>query len=392
MIRWQEAHRYFHEQYGSEPQICCSAPGRVNLIGEHIDYAGGQVLPISISLGVTVCASLGGDALRVASGMFPEAGIANASEAVGQGPLAYVRTLAEQTGVTDADIAVCSDLPLGRGLSSSAAVGIAIQAALFALSEDEVLPSARAVCRAAQRAEQAALGTNCGLMDQYASMFGSATDALLIDIHAQTHEYIPLDGLLGCSLLLVDSGQPRLLHASGYNERPEEMRQALEQASELAGGFDCFREVEHDELLRIASGLPEPLDRRLRHVASEQRRVLQFRDALLAADRRRMGELLMESHASLRDDCEVSTPEIDSLVETIGSVESCLGARIVGGGFGGGVLALFEGTVDDAVLSEALASYHAETGMQASAMQLEPGLGAWLEVPGGVRYVAEWLS
>ncbi len=394
MINWQDSRDFFCSQFQAEPEICCFAPGRVNLIGEHIDYAGGQVLPLSISLGVTLAVRLTAEGgLRVASSLYPGQGVASLEETGRQGPVAYLRELVRITGCLSAEIAICSDLPPGRGLSSSAAVGIAVQAALLALLEEDVLPSARAVCRAAQRAEHTALGTHCGLMDQYASLFGRETEALLIDTWQQTHEYIPLSGLEGCSLLLVDSGQSRELADSEYNTRQAELQEALRLAAEALGGFTCFRERTLEQLLEVAEGLPAPLDSRLRHVATEQQRVLDFSAALQGGNAKGMGCLLIASHSSMRDDCEVSTPQIDRLVDMLCNLPPCLGARLVGGGFGGGVLALLRGSPDPASLDDLLGKYHAATGLQGDWQQLQSGHGACLLAgKGSWRSLAEWLS
>ncbi|MCB1187346.1 hypothetical protein KDL29_09295 [bacterium] len=394
MIGWQRMSDFFVQHFGEEPEIACCAPGRINLIGEHIDYAGGQVLPLSISLGVSVAVRATRQGLlRVVSDEYPDAGIVTLDGSLAQdGPAGYVLELARTTETTSAQIAILSDLPVGQGLSSSAAIGIAVQCALLALKPDAVMPSARAVCRAAQRAEHLALGTSCGIMDQYASMFGSPGNAILIDTWQETHHAVPLDSLAGCCIILVDSGQPRELSASQYNQRHAEMTGTLNEAKRLCGGFNCFREKAHDELLAIAEAMPEPANRRMRHLLMEQRRVGRFQDGLRERDLKMLGRILYAGHCSLRDDAEVSTPQIDTLVEMLCSTPGCLGARLMGGGFGGSVLALFESPPDEFLMAGLLRDYAGETTLGGRWLQVEPGPGAWLQSGrGSWRSVAEWL-
>ncbi|MEZ5337389.1 MAG: galactokinase family protein [bacterium] len=393
MIGWRQLCEFFMRHFGEEPELCCCAPGRINLIGEHIDYAGGAVLPLSISPGVSVAVrSLPAGGLSLVTDVLGEPQVQKLDRATAaDGPLAYVLELARLTETASAQIAILSDLPVGQGLSSSAATGIAVQGALLALKPDAVLPSARAVCRAAQRAEHLALGTSCGLMDQYASMFGLEDSALLIDTWKESHTEVPLSGLAGLEIVVVDSGQPRQLAASEYNRRHAEMVGALNEARRLSGGFDCFRERPPEELLAIAEAMPDPARRRIRHLLSEQRRVHDFVAALQAADQPAMGRLLRESHASLRDDAAVSTTQIDILVELLDGLPGCLGARLMGGGFGGSLLALFAAPVDSAALDDLLRDYAAASTLQAGWLSVAPGPGAWLSGAGnGRRSLAEW--
>jgi galactokinase len=277
------------------------APGRVNLIGEHVDYLGGPVLPAAV------------DRLLRVEGR-PADGWSVASAVEGGEP--YLRALGAELDVPPQAVTVTSDVPPGAGLSSSAALLVALAAGLAPDLDG------KEAARACQRAEQRATGVQVGIMDQFASALGRRGQALLLD--CATLEYRPVPVPEDLLLAVVDSGVHRRLADTPYNERR--------------------REAE--------AGLP----RRRRHVESETARVYEFAGALAARDRPRLGELLRASHVSLRDDFEVSTPEVDELVERIWAVPGCLGARIMGAGFGGSVLALLE-----------------ETGRPALEAALEPG-------------------
>jgi galactokinase len=269
------------------------APGRVNLIGEHTDYNGGLALPVAVTMGVTVTAVLG-TAVTAADPPFVRGAF---RELRGMGlPL------------PDAQVAMVSDLPARAGLSSSAAVCVGCVMALMALVDAPPLTALK-LARLCQRIEHA-LGLQSGLLDQLAVILGQEGEATLIDFSSYETRQVPFD-VGGACLVLLDSGAARELAKSGYNQRREE----------------CQR------------GMPS----RLRHVTSENDRVLAFVDAM--GDPVAMGGLLDESHASLRDDFEVSTPAVERTVQRA-KRSGAFGARIMGGGFGGSVLALFPGDVE----------------------------------------------
>jgi galactokinase len=263
------------------------APGRVNLIGEHVDYLGGVVLPAAVDRFTTVTGCPAGDW---------------AIESEVPGGLAYARAVGEELDVPPQRLIVTSDVQPGAGLSSSAALLVALAAGLR-----PDMPGAEAAL-ACQRAEQRATGVQVGVMDQFASALGRRGHALLLDCGTLEHRLVPFpDDLV---IAVVDSGVHRQLTDTPYNQRR--------------------REAE--------SGMP----RRRRHVESELERVREFAAALERGDRGPLGELLKASHRSLRDDFEVSTPVVDALVERAWATPGCLGARIMGAGFGGSILALLE--------------------------------------------------
>jgi galactokinase len=303
------------------------APGRVNLIGDHTDYTGGLVLPMAIQLGTTVRLRPGGDRIRLTS---PEqATAADVSLRVGDptglepvwaryvaGVVAEVKPSEGGTGTVE------TTLPVGAGLASSAALEVAVALALGFRG----LPLELA--KACQRAEHRASGVPCGLMDQLTCVSGEAGHALLIDCATNAVEPVALPP--ECAVVAVDCGQPRGLIDTGYSRR----RFECEAASSIIGPL---RHARPDDLRTIR----EPtLRRRARHVLTENTRVAAFVERLRSSDPAGAGALMLESHASLRDDFEVSTPALDDLVNDLVSTPGVYGARLTGAGFGGCVVAL----------------------------------------------------
>ncbi len=312
------------------------APGRVNLIGEHTDYNDGFVLPMPIPQRTAVELRRRGDGVVAVSSTAE--GSSRASWSVGTesrsgGWADYVTGLffvARTAGlpVEGVDVSVASDVPLGSGLSSSAALEVAVLRALraaFGWGIDDV-----ELARLAHRAEVEFVGARVGLMDQLASSCGVDGEALLIDCRDVV--LTPVGLPTGCEVAVISSGIRHSNAAGGYNARREE----CERAAELLR-VGSLREVSSVD---DAVSLPPPLDRRVRHVVGENARVLEFVEALKGGDLAAAGRLMGESHASLRDDYEVSVPGVDLLVEAASRREDVFGARVTGAGFGGSVVLL----------------------------------------------------
>lgn len=396
MIPFEDAAASFRQAYNVAPTVFAYAPGRINLIGEHIDYAGGCVLPVALDYGVTVAAGPGqAGRMRVHSDQYLNMGVAefNPNQPPPPAYLAFVHALALGTRATGADIAVVSDLPVGRGWSSSAAFGVGVSAALLALEPGLNRFSPLELCQLCQRAETQALGVACGLMDQYAAIYGKYDAAVLFDTYTLKHQYIPLR-LDEAELVIIDSGQPRILGDAGYNKRREELDQALSELRVWLGPFASFRDADPAKLLDAIVLLPPVLQSRARHLVTEQQRVERFADALRAGDVIAMGQLLSASQSSLHDDYQVSTRELDALCELLDAQAGVYGSRLVGGGFGGSVLALAHHNAVEDKIVHAIAQYSDSFSIFASYEVAVPGDGATVqpeEAPGPVP-LTKWLG
>ena len=346
------------------------APGRVNLIGEHTDYSGGLVLPAAIQLGITLRVSAVADDVRLDSSRFGAAdrfaadggGPASTGWArYGQGVAAELSTLGRPpVGLVGT---VESDLPPGAGLSSSAALEVAIGLALCAVAEFELEPLQLAL--ACQRAELRAVGVPCGILDQAACVLGRAGSALLLDCWTLEHRLVSLPA--EAAFVIIDSGVERSLETSAYAKR----RAELEHAMRLLGA-----ERSTDVRLEDLDVLDPVSLRRLRHVVTENDRVRAFAAALEAGGLRTAGTLLRESHASLRDDYEVSIGELDLLVE-LADAAGAYGARMIGGGFGGAILALVEAAHAGDVERSVVGEYQARSGRNGRAHTVVASAGAY---------------
>jgi galactokinase len=323
----------FAETYGRPAETVWSAPGRANLIGEHTDYNDGFVLPFALDLRVLVAAARRDDGEVVARSL------QRSDDAWLVYPRGVAWALRQLGDVGGADLLVDGRVPLGAGLSSSAALECAVACALAELSGLVLSPVELAL--ACRTAESEVAGVPCGAMDQLASLLCTPGHALFLDTRTLETRQVPLDAEAdGLALLLVDTGVQHALAASGYAERRAECERA---AREL--GVDALRDVEAAQLDEALRALDEPaLQRRVRHVVTEDARVLACVDLLAAGRARELGPLLTESHRSLRDDFEVSCAEVDDVVDAALQA-GALGARMIGGGFGGCVLALADADV-----------------------------------------------
>ena len=311
------------------------APGRVNVIGEHTDYNQGLALPFAITAGVTVSARAI-PARRIeatATDLDEHDSFALDEPAPASGWRAFVRGAVAELQRADlpprgAEITISGTVPRGAGLSSSAALEVALSLALIGLSGLPP-PDRLALARICSRIESEWVGARTGLLDQLASLFGQEGHAVRIDFRSLELRLLPLE-LLGYRLVTLDSGESHANAASGYNQRRAECDRACE-----ALGVDSLR----DTTPAMIERLPEPLAWRARHVVTENERVEAAVGALQRHDLDELGRLLNASHASLRDDYEISTPAVEATVARLHAA-GAIGARIVGGGFGGHVLGL----------------------------------------------------
>lgn len=350
----------FAEAYDRPPAVVASAPGRVNLVGGHTDYNDGFVLPLAVDVRTAVAVAPRDDDRihlqstaaegRVAVDGLPDEPFARGSaESWANYPLGVSVEL-DAAGIVDVggfDLLVDGDVPQGAGLSSSAALEVATAAAVYALGTDgdgvdasDSLPR-RALAEAAWRAETGFVGLNCGILDQYASALCRAGEALFLDCRSRETEGVPFDQS-GVRVVVVDTRVEHELAESAYNDRVRECAEAAERFDALLGDVTSLRDVDREAVVEHAGTLPGPLRRRARHVVTENERVLAAVEALRAGDVDAVGHRMFESHASLRDDYEVSCRELDVVVDIARVTDGVCGARMTGGGFGGSVVALVE--------------------------------------------------
>ncbi len=341
----------FREVHDGEPDVVVRSPGRVNLIGDHTDYNDGFVLPMAIDRALWIAARRRVD--RSVHVVTEGAGVAviDMDRMVHRRGhwTDYVTGVAwslEASGhpISGWDGAVASDVPVGAGLSSSAALelGVARVFATYASGRWD----AEAMARMAQRAENEWVGMACGIMDQLVISAAIEGAALLIDCRSLERRAVSLPGEVG--VLIVDSGMRRSLVDSAYNER----RAACERAAAVLG-VAALRDA--DLSMIEAAELDSTTLRRARHVVRENQRVVDFAASVTAGDATAAGGLMLESHASLRDDFEVSIPEVDRLVGLTAATDGCFGARLTGAGFGGCIVALVAAEAADEVEASVVA-------------------------------------
>ncbi len=353
----------FARCFASAPDVIVRAPGRVNLIGEHTDYNQGFVLPMAIDCDVRIAAHARSDrAVRLYSVDFDQCDTFDLSDVsrldTGSTWANYVRGVAdvlqrEGYALRGLDAVIEGNVPIGAGLSSSAALELASVTAFRLLNGLLVSPvHAALLC---QRAESEFVGVRCGIMDQFISSLGRAGHALLIDCRSLEHSLVPL--LPDATVVVVDSAVCRGLIESAYNERRAQCEEAARRL-----GVPALRDLSVHELATCLDGLPPAVARRSQHVVSENQRVLDSVAALRSGDTTALGALLNASHASLRDLFEVSTPELDTLVGIEQSAPGCLGARLTGAGFGGCTVALVWNHAVEAFKEAVRTEYQARTG------------------------------
>lgn len=340
MVDAAKLRRSFIELYGTGPRVW-SAPGRVNLVGEHTDYNEGFVLPMAIDRRTFVAGAPRLDRqVHVRSLNFEESEKFDLDRQARPRRwrwLAYVEGVArvlEARGfhLNGVNLLIESDVPVGAGLSSSAALEISVGMALVALSDAEIDRVQLAL--AGQAAEHEYVGTRCGIMDQFVAALAHQGHALLIDCRSLEATQIPL-GLIDVAVVVCDTNIRHELATSEYNRRRAECERGVELLRELLPGTHSLRDISDADFQKFEHQLPEKIGGRCRHVVTENARTLAAAEALRAGDWEEAGRLMTLSHISLRDDYEVSSAELDLLVDIAARIEGVLGARMTGGGFGG---------------------------------------------------------
>jgi galactokinase len=369
----------FRRTFGGEPAGFWRAPGRVNLIGEHTDYNDGFVLPFAIDRATTVALSPRDDGrIRLVS-TFDEALVESDLDAVAARgfagwsayPLGVTWAIGERGGAAlrGFDVAVDSDVPVGAGLSSSAAIEMAVAVALddvwgIGLDRTEL-------ARIGQRAENIAVGAPTGIMDQAASVFGERDSAVFLDCRSLAVEQVPLGfGAAGLVLLVVDTKVEHQHATGGYRDR----RDACERGAALMG-VPALRDLGVDDLPRAQELLDDVTYRRVKHFVTEDARVLESVAALKAGDLARFGALMDASHVSMRDDFEISVPQLDAVVETAQRA-GAVGARMTGGGFGGCAIALVAADQAEGLAAEVIRVFAARGWHEPVPFTVVPSDGA----------------
>ncbi|BCX05718.1 MAG: galactokinase [Candidatus Roseilinea sp.] len=360
---------HFEQNFGRQPAFAARAPGRVNLIGEHTDYNDGFVLPMAIDRDVTIVGAPRDDrVVRLRSVNFGDEAdfalerIAKAHDGAWSNYARGVADVLQQAGFTlrGFDGVIYGEVPIGSGLSSSAAIEMATLMAFTAAGANGPAPLAldgAQAARLAQRAENEFVGVNCGIMDQFISSLGKAGHALFIDCRSLAYALTPMPK--GVTVLVVDTSAPRSLAASAYNER----RAQCEQAAH-ALGVSALRDVSVETFERRRGELPDLIARRAAHVVYENQRVLDAVAALRANDVATFGRLMNQSHDSLRDWYAVSSTELDTVVDIARRVPGVYGARMTGAGFGGCAIALVSDAQAGALAQAIAREYPQRTGRE----------------------------
>lgn len=352
----------FKARMGYAPVLVARGPGRVNLIGEHTDYNDGFVLPVAIDRAAFVAAAPRDDRkIRAWATHYQTEVLLDLDQAapgVASDWAAYVLGMAavlEQDGhrLSGADLVIDGDVPGGAGLSSSAALENAVGAALVALNHLNVSPLR--IAQLGQQTEHRYAGVNSGIMDQMISALGQAQHALLID--CRSYEFRPIPMPPDVRIVVCDSKVSRELAGSAYNERRAQCEQAVRLLEGVLPGVKALRDVSVDELETHRDLLPELVYRRARHVVTENARTLEGAERLQAGDLERFGVLMNESHRSLRDDYEVSSPQLDTLVAISQTIPGVYGARLTGAGFGGCTVALAQPDAVEQLITEVTREY-----------------------------------
>ena len=373
----------FRGAFDSNPQAGAWAPGRVNIIGEHIGYSGGRVLPVAIGKRIYAAGGRSGnDEITLRSGAldgeisFSVSSIEPGSN-WGDYPKGVARELIRRGyPISGFNAFFLSDLPVGAGVSSSAAMQIVVCRLLGKLFDFTLAPEDAALL--SQKAEHEFAGTRCGIMDQFVSAAARRGNALFLDCNTLKAEHIPLN-LGDYSLVACDSGVKRELAASEYNSRRAECERGLEIIARRFDGVRALCDAAPNELEALKDDMPETIYRRCRHAIAENMRTQDAVEAMRRGDGKLLGRLMNESHDSLRDDYEVSCAELDLLVETARDVDGTLGSRLTGAGFGGSTISLVHRSAADTFQDTVSGAYQDAFGGAPRIFECNPSDGAYRE-------------
>ncbi|ANH80980.1 galactokinase [Niabella ginsenosidivorans] len=364
-----ELQKEFEKIYNKPTEHIFFCPGRVNLIGEHIDYNGGQVMPCAISLGTTLLVAKNNESVfrfhatdfeETATVAINKKGYTKSGSGWFNYPVGVIHEMQQKNiTITGLDFLFSGNLPIGSGLSSSASVEVLTAHALNQLFAGGLTNVELAVL--GKKVENGFMGLNSGIMDQFAVAMGKAGQAVLLNTDTLDYEYIPFE--IGDHVLaIINSNKPRKLVESKYNERFSECRAALEKLRQQFP-VNHLVEISIDQFSQHKGLLNDPvLEKRALHVISENNRVKQAKDALINGAIKTFGELMYASHDSLQHLYEVSGPELDAIVDFCRTYQNCIGARMTGAGFGGCAIALIKKDSFDDFSEKITAAYEAKIG------------------------------
>jgi galactokinase len=381
MIDVYQLRARFEEHYGATPRLF-SAPGRVNIIGEHTDYNDGFVLPMAIDRRTFVAIAPRTDGVvRVAALVVNDATEFKTDERADLSAHKWAKYVAgvvwtlraQGLALPGGDIMIDSDVPIGGGLSSSAALEVAIGKAFTTITGATI--TAKDLALAAQKAEHDFVGAKVGIMDQLTATLGRQQHALLIDCRSLATTEISL-AKLNAAIVVCNTNVKHELASSAYNQRRAECEQAVEFLRQRLPGIRALRDVTIADFEKYEHELPEPVRWRCRHVVTENDRTLRAARALAGGDREELGELMRQSHDSLRNDYEVSSGELDLMVEIASRQDGCFGARMTGGGFGGCTINVVREDVLKTFTHTVGAEYRAATAIQADVYVVKADEGA----------------
>jgi galactokinase len=379
------ARQAFELRFSCSPQFMVAAPGRVNVIGEHIDYNDGFVLPMAIERYVTIAARVREDDSDLSANFFSvdlddEATVERddvmqprSGEWVRyvQGVLAEFLQLHDR--VPGFDAVIQSNVPLGGGLSSSAALEVAMATLLEAITGHQLDPAQKALL--CQRAEHRFAGVPCGIMDQFSSVLGNEGELILLDCRSQSVQSVPFPEA-EITMLITNSNVSHELVGGQYAERRQQCDSALRKLQKPS-----WRDVTLDDVDASREDMSQPEYRRAKHVVSEIARTTAAAQAFRDRDWNQVGELMFSSHESLRDDFQVSCEELDLLVDLareIGNEGGVIGSRMTGGGFGGCTVTLVKSECADSVMKQLAERYESKTGIKPSCFVSRPARGAYV--------------
>jgi len=367
--------------YGSEPSYIVTAPGRINLIGEHTDYNLGYVLPVAIDRSIIIAVGNRRDKMLFLHTVDLQASVSSSlakleydSTALWSNYPKGVAYIFQNNGykLQGANFCIRGNIPIGAGLSSSAALEVASAIAFNTLNGLQ-LPDIELI-KISQLAETDFVGVQCGIMDQFISMIGKSNYALFLDCKSLEYRYIPFPKQL--KLVVCDTGVKRELRNSAYNQRQLECVEAVNELNKKYKMINSLRDITLDHLRESDDSLSSISVKRAMHVVTENIRVLASVQALESNDYKKLGELMIESHKSLRDDYEVSNKELDVCVDILLKIDGVYGARMTGAGFGGSVICLAKQDAIDTIVERLRTEYQRNIGRSITIYLASSGDGA----------------